>query len=159
MDVPGTVRSDLVGGNYELIDRNTFIANPSYWLLWVFKQFVGDTMLQVNTTTSEKDANFRGYGFSSVGGNNGLVFALINFDMKNAAEVTLKVDDKEGGYKYGEYHLKPSGDGGLQAKEMMVNDVLMEYKDNAFPYIKPQEGNGVVTMQPATITFVVLSPA
>lgn len=157
-DVPGTVRSDLMGGHYELIDKTTFIANPSYWILYLFKQFIGDEMYQVNITTTIEKPNFRGYGFKSVTNNNGLVVALINFDMKNEAQITLKVDDKTSGYKYEEYHLTAYGNGGLQAKQMKVNDVVMEYKNGKFPTLEAQQGNGVVTMKNATLAFVVLTP-
>lgn len=38
------MRSDLIGGDYQLIDKDTFLPNPSYWILYLMKMFVGDRM-------------------------------------------------------------------------------------------------------------------
>eukprot|EP01084_Bolivina_argentea_P146951 257187_1 len=43
-----TMRSDLSGGNYELIDHMTVLPNPDYWILYIWKQLIGDALYKSN---------------------------------------------------------------------------------------------------------------
>lgn len=84
--------------------------------------------------------------------------ALINFDLKENAMVTVNVNNGASEYNAEEYHLKQDGNE-LNSKTMMVNDVKMVYDEGKFPAIHSVKGNGrTVNMQPATLAFVVLSP-
>ena len=156
-DVPGTMRSDLIGGDYELIDKQTFLPNPDYWILYLLKQFVGDTVYNGNIGSG----NARGYAFNgnSMSGKNSIVLALINFDLNENAVITLNVNggDRKG-YDAEEYHLK-SSESILNSRYMMVNDVKMEYVNGEFPKLQGVKGDGkTVTLDPATLAFVVLTP-
>eukprot|EP01084_Bolivina_argentea_P193303 331660_1 len=42
--INSTWRSDLIGGDYELIDHKTFEPNPDYWILYIWKQLIGDAL-------------------------------------------------------------------------------------------------------------------
>eukprot|EP01083_Nonionella_stella_P205692 748791_1 len=83
--VPGTMRSDLIGGDYELINHETFLPHPDYWILYLFKMFVGEKLY-----TGYGNGNFRAFAFNGVKSNQ-VVLALINFDLKNNAVVTFDI--------------------------------------------------------------------
>eukprot|EP01084_Bolivina_argentea_P051104 93989_1 len=154
-----TLRSDLIGGDYELIDHHTFEPNPDYWILYIWKQLIGDAMFDTDLTTN---ANDRSAAFSfraTVSGGDAITLVLINFDMNNMVEFDIDIIGEDSDpYLSDEYYLKPYGSS-LQTQLMYVNDVLMEYKDNQFPILKSVQGNGQnVTLDPARIAFVVLTP-
>ncbi len=46
------MRSDLIGGDYELINHKNFIANPDYWILYLFKMFVKNKVYKSNVFNS-----------------------------------------------------------------------------------------------------------
>eukprot|EP01084_Bolivina_argentea_P004809 9111_1 len=50
--VKGSMRSDLVGGYYELINHTTSIPTPDYWMLYMWRQFIGDTLYNSSLTFS-----------------------------------------------------------------------------------------------------------
>ena len=43
-------RQTLLGGNYELIDKQTLLPNPSYFAAWLFHKVMGRQVLQVKTS-------------------------------------------------------------------------------------------------------------
>eukprot|EP01084_Bolivina_argentea_P193304 331661_1 len=43
-NINASLRSDLTGGDYELIDHHTFEPNPDYWILYIWKQLIGDAL-------------------------------------------------------------------------------------------------------------------
>ena len=149
----GTARSDLVGGDYELIDHETFLPNPDYWILYLFKMFIGDTMY--SSKLSPSDGNFRAYAFNGKNDND-VVMALINFDLNNDAQITWSISNSVT-YNANEYYLKTVGDS-LQSRIMSVNNVSMVYSNGVFPKFEPIKGNGnSATLEPSTIAFVVLT--
>lgn len=45
--VTTVLRQTLVGGDYELVDRNTMMPNPSYWLAVAWRQLVAPVVLEL----------------------------------------------------------------------------------------------------------------
>ena len=66
-------RQTLVGGYYELLDRQTFAPNPDYWLALVWKRAMGARVLGVGSS----DARVLGYAHCQRGGS-GVSFAFVN---------------------------------------------------------------------------------
>ena len=153
----GTVRSDLTGGDYELIDHLTVKPNPDYWILYIWKQLIGDALYESNITSSSSQ-NAKAFAFRSKASSDGIVLALINFDLKNGANINIAIDDGKTKYNSAVWFLKPDGND-LNSRLIYVNDVLMEYNDGKFPTLKSVAGNGDnINLDPARIAFVLLTP-
>eukprot|EP01084_Bolivina_argentea_P051103 93987_1 len=152
----GTIRSDLMGGDYELIDHMTVRPNPDYWILYIWKQLIGNALYSSSVSPNQ---NVRGFAFRSKKSSNNIVLALINFDLKNSANINIVVNGTSTTYQSDEYYLKPNGTE-LNSRMINVNDVLMEYKPpGTFPTLKSVKGNGKsIQLSPARIAFVELSP-
>eukprot|EP01060_Flectonema_neradi_P027775 TRINITY_DN373_c0_g2_i1.p1 TRINITY_DN373_c0_g2~~TRINITY_DN373_c0_g2_i1.p1 ORF type:complete len:524 (+),score=108.89 TRINITY_DN373_c0_g2_i1:50-1621(+) len=77
-------RQTLIGGDYEIIDKNTTQPNPDYWLLKVWQEVMGKTVY--NTSVSCDDAskceNIRVYSHSTLD-DSGKVVMILNFDMEH----------------------------------------------------------------------------
>eukprot|EP01084_Bolivina_argentea_P004810 9112_1 len=149
----GTWRSDLIGGDYELIDHKTFLPNPDYWILWLWRKFIGDKLYKSVIQTHSNIDNVRGYAFKGLGDE--IVIALINYDLQNVANINIMINDGKTGYDFEEYYLKPTDSNVINSRNIYVNDVLMLY-NGSFPSIKPVKGNGMnITINPARIVFVI----
>ena len=60
-------RQALVGGDYELLDRNTLAPNPDYWVLYLFKALIGGgaRAFPVNVSASAAASGVRVFCFSA----------------------------------------------------------------------------------------------
>ncbi|GAA0828983.1 MULTISPECIES: glycoside hydrolase [Marinomonas] len=47
------VRQSLIGGDYALINKESMKPNPDYWLSWLWKKLMGDTVFAVNSNDPE----------------------------------------------------------------------------------------------------------
>ena len=152
----GTIRSDLTGGDYELIDHITFEPNPDYWILYVWKQLIGDKLYY--STLLPSDGNVRVFGFSLKNDENSIVLAAINFDMQNSAMINVEIETNGGNsnnYNCVAYYIKPKGNT-IQSRMIYVNDVLMQYQNGVFPQIESVTANAdYITLDPARIAFLV----
>ncbi len=103
--------------------------------------------------------NVRGFAFRSKKSSDNIVLALINFDLKNSANINIVVNGTSKTFNSDEYYLKPNGTE-LNSRMINVNDVLMEYKPPGnFPTLQSVKGNGKsISLDPARIAFVELSP-
>eukprot|EP01084_Bolivina_argentea_P004808 9110_1 len=106
----GTVRADLVGGNYELIDRYNFQPNPDYWILYLFKDYIGNKMYNSSFNITE-ETNSRGYVFSSKTNNNMYyICVLINFNLHKSVSMTINIENEDmNGYMFDIYHIEGVG--------------------------------------------------
>lgn len=173
-NIAGTIRADLTGGDYELIDHKTFLPNPDYWMLWLWKQFIGNELYQsvlAPTTTpiiimqgaTGEHNNVASYNgnvatFAFQGKDEGsVVLIVINFDETNEASINVSFNGNNGVYSQSNEYLIRSANGtNINSKFIYVNDVLMKYENSQFPPIKPVQGDGkTVQLDPATIKFVV----
>ena len=59
----------MTGGDYELIDHITFEPNPDYWILYMWKQLIGDKLCYFTLMA---------FGFSLKNDENSIVLAAIN---------------------------------------------------------------------------------
>jgi heparanase 1 len=51
--VTGFNRQTLVGGDYELLNKTTFLPNPDYWVAYGYRQLVGPKVLSVTATATD----------------------------------------------------------------------------------------------------------
>eukprot|EP01084_Bolivina_argentea_P223948 378806_1 len=151
-NIDATLRACLVGGDYELIDKNTFLPNPSYWILYLFKMFVGHK-LYFSELEPYKNENFRAYSYN--GENDEIVLVMINFDLSAKANVRYNINNNMT-YNAYEYHLESYG-ATLESRIMTVNGRPLLYENETFPNISGIIGDGKTTsLLPSTLSFIVL---
>ncbi len=90
--------------------------------------------------------------------NGELCLIIINFDLNNNATVTWNIENGATQYDLDIYHVK-SAIHTLQSDTMQVNGLNMVYQNGKFPLVTGIGGIGTnVTLEPATIAFVILVP-
>ena len=124
----------------------------------IWNKLIGDALYQINTVPS--NGNVRGFAFRSKVNTNGIVLALINFDLSNSANINIEINGGSNtNYNAEGYYLEPDGPE-LNSRMFYVNDVLMEYENGQFPELKPVQANSKnINLDPARIAFVVLTPS
>lgn len=171
--VKGTIRSDLVGGYYELINHTTSEPTPDYWMLYLWRMNIGDSMFNSTVKGVDGDAerisnvdgetNVRGYAFEHRDDSNRLVMVLINFNLWDTVEVDVNIKASEWGLEFplnfDEYHIVGVGEDGLKTKTIAVNGVVLKYTNGQFPSLKPirrpgSDRDGIITVSPKSIVFV-----
>ena len=158
--ITGTIRSDLVGGCYELIDKKTFIPNPDYWILYLWKQFIGKDMYDVILMDKDKKTSFKRdkmdrqtvietFVFSYKGNENNKIVILMNYHLKESYRIKLE-------YKFNncqQYRLT----GQFSDRNIFVNDLKMEYKNGKFSQIIPEFCDGNFVIKPLTVILAKIS--
>lgn len=175
-------RQSLIGGNYGLLNKTTFLPNPDYYSALLWHQLMGTGVLSVERRSC--GPHLRTYAHCSKG-KAGITLLLIN--LSNQTEFELKVHnilnmnlhpikDKKLSFiqrmksmfswigskstneelAREEYHLTPQG-GDLRSKTMLLNGVPLELtKTGDIPYLKPSivDVNSPLTIAPLTIKFI-----
>lgn len=178
-------RQSLIGGNYGLLDKDTFIPNPDYYSALLWHRLMGEGVLAIKSNTSPF---LRTYAHCSKG-RPGVTLLLIN--LSNQTEFILNVENglsslhalrntihrqssvirgvkravswvgqktSDGPIYREEYHLTPAN-GRLRSKTMLLNGTPLELtKDGDIPKLEPafSNENSAVSITPRTIKFVVL---
>lgn len=57
MGVQAAAHQCLVGGDYEILNRNTTQPNPHFWSAWLWKQLAGTGKLLNNTRVVDHGVN------------------------------------------------------------------------------------------------------
>ncbi|XP_048330032.1 heparanase-like protein 1 isoform X2 [Ziziphus jujuba] len=176
-------RQTLIGGNYGLLDRTTFVPNPDYYSALLWHQLMGDGVLAVG---SDASPYLRAYAHCSKG-RAGITLLLIN--LRNQTEFIVNVKNslnlavhgntirEQSSFMHGvkrtiawvgqkasdgplyreEYHLTPHN-GYLRSKIMVLNGVPLEItEDGNIPKLNPVlvKENSLVSVSPHSIKFVV----
>ena len=107
-------RQTLMGGEYELVNKTTWLPNPDYWGLRLWRQTVDSGAVLVSALTGG-GAGVRGYAFCARDGGPGAVTAvLVNFACAEAT--TVNITGLGGGGARSVWTLQPvagySGGGG-----------------------------------------------
>ena len=122
-----SARQALVGGDYELLSRETLAPNPDYWVLWLFKALVGGGAHAhaVNMSTPVSHSGVRVYAFSAGagGGRSLLALSLNTVGARIGVEVGGGGSGEWGGGRV-EYHLQ--GTLGLAGGGVTCNGVALE---------------------------------
>ena len=174
--VTAVMRQCLVGGDYELINKTTFLPNSDYFMLYIWKQLFGKNVFNVNLTDSSSgkipnyETYIRNWAFDSSnyisGSENGInhvLIVLINYHLTNAAVVNLNVigatsNDDE--YIWQEFHIQGNGHGidGLQSNDISINDNNLKFdaQTQTLPDFSQWgiESVGIVELEPASIVLV-----
>lgn len=175
-------RQTLIGGNYGLLDTQTFLPNPDYYSALLWHRLMGNGVLSVDINAPRK---MRAYAHCSKR-HKGITLLLINLSNSTGYNVTLQndlnvsVERRSGHRRHGgglrravswlgskpssesmkrdEYHLTAK-DGDHQSRTMLLNGLPLELGDDGgVPAMNPVPAavDSPVHLAPTSIAFVVL---
>eukprot|EP01084_Bolivina_argentea_P006580 12480_1 len=152
--VSQVLRSDLIGGNYCLINGTTFEPYPDYWILYLWKKWIGNAMLENKfSDVDQTDLKYiRAYTYR--GKNEKVVIiVLINFSLyqtKINVTLELKGNLNDNGWTFEEYIMK----GPLNSTISYMNGKPLIF-NGSFPELIGKKTDGIVSLEPATIVWIV----
>ncbi|KAJ0615035.1 putative glycosidase [Helianthus annuus] len=175
-------RQSLIGGNYGLLNKTTFMPNPDYYSALLWHRLMGTGVLSVGRINV--GPHLRTYAHCSKG-KTGITLLLIN--LSNQTEFKLKVhnilnlnlhtkEDQKPSFIHRiksafswigsksrnndlgreEYHLTPQG-GYLKSKTMLLNGSPLQLTQTGdIPLLKPNvvDVNSPVSIPPLTMKFI-----
>lgn len=179
-------RQTLVGGNYGLLNRTTFVPNPDYYSALLWHRLMGKGVLAVESNASPY---LRSYAHCSKG-RPGVTLVLINLSNKtefvigvqNGLNINLHLENQsahrrasfanslknrfswiankasDGSFFREEYHLTAK-DGNLQSQTMVLNGIPVKLTDNGdIPNLKPVRNDvrSSIYVRPLSVAFVAL---
>lgn len=176
-------RQTLIGGNYGLLDKDTFVPNPDFYSALLWDKLMGRTVLSV---TSDATPFLRSYAHC-LKGQDGITLLFIN--LSNQTSFTLDilsskinnspVEDgetpKKTAFIHGlmktfswtgrkvelhreEYHLTPRN-GDLRSQTMVLNGKPLELSDEGdIPGLEPVsvDAKSPIYISPSSIAFIVI---
>ncbi|XP_042003939.1 heparanase-like protein 3 [Salvia splendens] len=162
-------RQSFVGGNYGLIDTNTYVPNPDYYSALLWHRLMGRRVVSTSFNGASK---MRAYAHCSKN-RNGITLLLINLDNTTTVQVGVSVEKLtleqavrltrktqfSGGYREeeeetgnemsrDEYHLTAK-DGDLHSRTMLLNGEILQL--NSSGQIPPLNPRRVDVLQPITV--------
>lgn len=177
-------RQTLIGGNYGLLDKTTFVPNPDYYSALLWHRLMGKGVLHVGSSAS---SFLRSYAHCSKG-RGGMTLLLIN--LSNQTSYTIDVQNRKDMYLLArerhmkedslvrslkrsvqwvgsrasdealsreEYHLTPK-DGDIQSQTMLLNGLPIKLtEDGSIPALDPVyvELKTPIYVSPLSIAFIV----
>lgn len=153
LGVATTVRQCLCGGDYELVDRHTFLPNPDFWLMWMWKTLTGVKAYRAEVQPGPAAAGLRAFATSGSDADGAsVVVVVVNLATDTAFDVTLAGADVVGN----QARWLLTGD--VKGKAVSVNGepplALAGDAVPAFPKPADVKSNSVLHMPPASIAFV-----
>ncbi|KAJ4707848.1 Heparanase-like protein 3 [Melia azedarach] len=174
-------RQTLIGGNYGLLNTNTFVPNPDYYSALLWHRLMGSNVL--HTSFSGTTTKIRAYAHCSKE-SQGVTLLLINLDGSTTVRVQVSTenaasngaltireqrtnfarmsrDSKIDGRTRKEYHLTAK-DGDLHSQIMLLNGkVLAVNSSGDIPPLEPIYVSMMdpITVAPFSIVFAELSSA
>ncbi|GLT43663.1 hypothetical protein SLA2020_175990 [Shorea laevis] len=172
-------RQTLIGGNYGLLNTETFVPNPDYYSALLWHRLMGSKALFTNSTGA---SNIRAYAHCSKK-SQGITLLLINLDADTRFEVCISTENPTGNrtsimnlkerterLNFGrltrhckrsstdmreEYHLKAK-DGDLHSQTVLLNDkVLTVSSSGEIPPMEPKQVSmsDPIRVDPFSIVF------
>lgn len=135
----------LASSDYGLLDHETHLPRPNYWLAYLWNQLVGSVVYDTREVIRE---GAHVYAHSRKDGEDGYTYIIINNSRTAAAEALVPSS--------AELYLLDAKQ--LRAHEIRLNGEPLEAsEDGTLPEIKGQPvRNGKLEIPPASVTFVVL---
>ncbi|XP_042461216.1 heparanase-like protein 2 [Zingiber officinale] len=176
-------RQTLIGGNYGLLDTNTFVPNPDYYSALLWHRLMGKGVLSIDMSGS---SYLRAYALCAKR-KSGITLLLINLSTSIKFSVTVRNDlnvllAEGGGIQWDnvfirtlkrtvswigrkasdesvhreEYHLT-GADGNCLSQTVLLNGNPLELVDGEIPQLVPvyAPANSPVKVDPLSIAFVV----
>jgi len=131
-----------LGGYYELIDHETLVPNPDYWLSYIWKKLTGTKAIGPILSPQRKDsldlASSYTFGCCDEPGSDkilihsfcgkspgSVVFVVINKSSSRAFNLNVTMGEKRTEY------LLTSNEYGLKSKEMYLNGIMMTIENGS----------------------------
>ncbi|MCE7796742.1 hypothetical protein LWE61_09245 [Sphingobium sufflavum] len=132
----------LVGGNYGLLDPESFTPRPNYWVALLWRRLIGSTVLDAGSGKP----GLHLYGHCQRGGKGGVTIVAIN--------TATQPQTLELGAKSDLYALTAPE---LQDKTVLLNGRPLRLGDrDSIPVLKPQSlPSGNAVLAPTSINFLV----
>ncbi|KAH0690578.1 hypothetical protein KY289_017936 [Solanum tuberosum] len=178
-------RQTLIGGNYGLLDTDTFVPNPDYYSALLWNRLMGKVVLRVVNSAAP---HLRTYAHCTKD-RAGVTLLLINLstqiqykvNIHSTAETSLQVGEKKVHNKKSfarsikesvswvgtkssdvtlsreEYHLTPEG-GNIKSRTMLLNGKLLRLTETGdIPSLSPALANlnSPISIEPLSIKFIV----
>ncbi|KAJ4813756.1 Heparanase [Rhynchospora pubera] len=141
-------RQTLIGGNYGLLNRDTFEPNPDYYSALLWHRLMGTRVLSFNYTGSNMTRTYAHCAKQS----SGITLLLINLSGNTTSQVAVTNGSD---LRREEYHLTAK-DGNLQSQVMVLNgQILSTGTDGTIPTLEPMiiEDASPLTVAPYSILF------
>lgn len=136
----------LAAGDYALLDEETFAPRPNYWVAYVWRKLMGETVLDAGAST----ATLRVYGHCQRNVAGGVTLLAINTDAKREQSIQLKGRGSI-------YSLTEGPDG---PDEISLNGTkLALLADDSLPRLAGKSVSGTLRLAPASINFIAVPNA
>ncbi|KAF3447084.1 hypothetical protein FNV43_RR12264 [Rhamnella rubrinervis] len=162
-------RQTLIGGNYGLLNTNTFVPNPDYYSALLWHRLMGNNVLSTSFSGTQK---MRAYAHCSKKNTQGITLLLINLDDHTRVQVSVSTDQSgtspeipnllnskttaTNNNMREEYHLKAKH-GDLQTQVLVLNGkILTVDSSGAIPPVEPiyTRMADSIYVAPSSIVFV-----
>eukprot|EP01059_Diplonema_ambulator_P014673 TRINITY_DN25614_c0_g1_i1.p1 TRINITY_DN25614_c0_g1~~TRINITY_DN25614_c0_g1_i1.p1 ORF type:complete len:500 (+),score=166.65 TRINITY_DN25614_c0_g1_i1:33-1502(+) len=150
-NVPMALRQCMVGGDYELVDRNTFLPNPDYFIAAMFKvmNVSGGAAQAVTVSPPVSTTGLQVFGFVTTAKENAAV--IINTGLQDAYTVSLE----GAGWKpsVSAWHFTSPN---ITSKAIHLNNMPLVYPGNGAPVpaMNPVTQTTPLAVAPASVVFV-----
>jgi heparanase 1 len=154
-------RQTFIGGDYELVNRTTFLPTPDYFGLLLFRQLVAGSALDVSVSPLTR--GIRAHAFCSHTVSGGIVLLLINFASQEGASVSVSWPETPPTGTQGKYYSLQGvpgwvdGDGNPGLFRIALNNVTLSFSDGGeLPALIPTPValSSPVWLQPSSATFI-----
>ncbi len=129
----------LASSDYGFLQHGTFEPRPNYFAVWLWNQLMGDVVYE-----AEKRENLHIYCHSRKDGIDGCVYLVINNSLTDTVTLALS--------KTAEIYLLSADT--LRAGKIKLNGEPLNMEN--MEYLTPKKAEGMLSIAPATCTFVVL---
>ena len=148
-------RQAIIGGDYELVDRDTWAHNPDYWLAYLWPRLMGTRALGV-TNPNSNATGLRAYAQCGLL-LEGVTLALVNLNAHKTLTVRLSgLSAEPSDQPRQEYHLSGNAEGGgvsgLTSRTLYMRGKPVTEASFAHPLLVPVAEP--VTLKPLSIAFV-----
>ncbi|PON89862.1 Glycoside hydrolase [Trema orientale] len=164
-------RQTLVGGNYGLLNTNTFVPNPDYYSALLWHRLMGNNVL---STSFSGSAKLRAYAHCSKK-SQGITLLLINLENSTIVQVSVSTESASSSSNTSfknprtnsstsshtereEYHLAAKN-GDLQSQIVVLNGKILKVDSSGvIPPLEPilKRVSDPITVSPYSVVFVVI---
>ncbi|XP_062605314.1 heparanase-like [Saccostrea cucullata] len=144
------LRQSFYGGKYALLDATTTDPNPDYWLTVLYKQLVGNKVLNITSSPSSRDVRFYAHCSSERFPLGSVTLYGMNL-LSDGVNVTFPQLD--GQLKI---YLLTAPNQDLKSRFVNLNGITLEMtSDTSLPQLTPRIGTSPVYLPPFSYIFIV----
>ncbi|XP_065843791.1 uncharacterized protein [Oscarella lobularis] len=153
-------RQTLVGGNYELLNKNTTDPYPDYFTALLFKRLMGMKFLQVKANISDDLRVYAACSNPEAAEAGAVTTAFLNINNSTSFSFTIAglsgdQADRE------EFHLSSGEEGTLQSSTVKLNNKILQLQDGKLPDMSgmSQSRESPIVVKPLTYGYILFKNA